>query len=250
MRLTLKIVLIVTLLLIYEIRIYSHNKNHDDSQSVVINKKGLFVNLTPIPLNHAPKWIKKKIILNAVHVPFKLLVNNMMNDTGVNILFKKNLDTHLPITMQYHGPISGALAKLRMQTGYAYVLQNKEMIWTDMINRTFKVAIKSSISQPRDQIKEVKQIEAPLWNDIHNTLKVLMSKNGKLVISKSISSVTVIDHPENIHAIANYLRQLNQSFPVIQLSRLSYKKFKRLKRKYPNAIVLLTPDTTRNNSHA
>ncbi len=50
-----------------------------------------------------------------------------------------------------------------------------------------------------------------VWRDLRNTLHQLKSKDGRVIISESTTTVTASDHPANIRAMSKYIASLNKN---------------------------------------
>lgn len=201
----------------------------------VVNNSGIYVNPTPVPFTTAPSWINTPITVHGAVLPFDFYGNRISDATGATISYATGVPRTMPISMNYSGTVKGVLDRLASKTGYAYTIQGNNILWSNMITRTFDVSFMPGSSQysigSQNQNSSMSNNNGgavyfgddtsgnqyssmggnlSVWNDLTNTLNSLKSKNGKVVVSQATTTVTVYDHPQNVAMMANYINYLNR----------------------------------------
>ncbi len=203
----------------------------------VVMKSGYYVDTRPISLRKPPAWLARKVSLQAHNMPFSILMNRLLRNTNVNVTYDNTVHAHRLVDMNYTGSIKGTLNILAAQTNYYYDLNQDTLNWSAFMTKTFNISFMPGASTylvgrtrnnqnnqsnqaygtgthvSRIDDKQYSNLQGHLsvWNDLRRTLNQLKSKEGRVVISESTTMVTAHDHPENIHAMARYIKQLNKS---------------------------------------
>jgi type IVB pilus formation R64 PilN family outer membrane protein len=225
-------------------------KKSDDSAkpeaSLVVNQ-GMYVDTTPINLVKDPYWLRNQIVIRGDQLPFSYYSRTIANGAGTNILvkFQNGLDQSTPITMSYSGTIKGALDLIASKTGYVYSVRGKQIYWQAFITKTFDIAFMPGESeyllgkannagqggnQQQQQAaagsgqvsnyttSDTSQAEfsnltgkISIWTDLNDTVKQLLSPDGKIIVSQSTTSVTVRDRPTNVELVSRYIANLNHN---------------------------------------
>lgn len=179
-----------------------------------------------------PRWLRQHVTIHGRNLPFSFVVNKILKDTGVFVSFDSTVNKNKKLSMDFHGQVGAALKDVAAQTNYAYSLSNDTMSWSAFQTKTFDISFmpgtssymvgKSNQSSTTSTIagstatSESNQFSnlhgaLSVWDDLHQTLNQLKSKQGDVSVSEATTSVTVHDHPENVVAITHYINQLNQS---------------------------------------
>lgn len=205
----------------------------------VIVKHDNYVNPTPISPNSSPAWLQTPISLRAQGIPLRLLVSRILRNTPATVSYQPSIQIDQPVTINYHGTIRGALTELSNRTNYAFQVNGNEVDWQSFVVRTFDISFmpgsatymvgqnaggspgSSNASGSGDIVsvhgnlgnEQYSNLKAQLsvWADLQNTLNSLKSADGKVTVSESTTTVTVMDHPSNVKAIAQYIKQLNRA---------------------------------------
>lgn len=210
-------------------------------QPALLVKRGPYVDTTPISLAKTPTWLKSYIVIRGDRLPFSYYSRLIASGAGNNILtkFQTGLDPNKPITMNYAGPIGGALDLLASKAGFVYGVSDNTITWKEFVTRTFDIAflpgtsdylmgrrsggggstaqqssggtVQNFVSSDASE-DEYSNLSAKLsvWADVENTIKQLLSPQGKVTVSQTSTTVTVYDRPANVNLIAQYIANLNK----------------------------------------
>jgi type IVB pilus formation R64 PilN family outer membrane protein len=204
--------------------------------------QGLYVDKTPISLSRDPEWLKKPIILHGEQLPFAYFSRTVVGNTGKSVLihYQEGLDSTALTSMNYSGSVKGALDVLAAKGGYVYTINGNNIYWQAYITKTFDVAFMPGASDymmgkssggggggggggaaggaatgiiDDSASSQYSSIKASLsiWKDLDETLKQLISADGKVIVSQATTSVTVRDKPANIAIISHYIANMNST---------------------------------------
>lgn len=221
------------------------NKQSDDSAKPappLIVKQGAYVDTTPVNLSRQPAWLSERIVLRGDQLPFSYYSRTIAAGAGNNILtkYQTGLDPSVNVSLNYSGTIKGALDLLATKTGYVYSVKGSSIYWQAFVTKTIDVAFmpggteyfmgKSSsgagagasatssgqvanYTTSDSSDSEYSNLKGTLsvWTDLENTIKQLLSPNGKVVVSQSTTSVTVNDRPSNVALVEQYVGNLNHN---------------------------------------
>jgi type IVB pilus formation R64 PilN family outer membrane protein len=214
------------------------NSVAEKAPPLVVNQ-GLYVDKTPIDLARAPEWLKRPIILHGDKLPFSYFSRTVVGNTGRTILihYQTGLDASENTSLNYAGTVKGALDILAAKTGYVYTVNGNNIYWQAFVTKSFEVAfmpgatdylmgkgggggsstggstgqvtgvIDDSSSQQYSSLKG----SLSVWKDLEDTIKQLLSVDGKVIVSESTTSVTIHDRPANVALVSNYIANLNKS---------------------------------------
>ncbi len=225
----------------------ARHKSDQDAKTPppLVVKDGLYVDTSPKTLYHDPDWLQNRIVIRGDQLPFSYYSRTITNGAGGNILtkYQSGLDPSSTITMNYSGSIKGALDLLAAKTGYIYAVHKNSVSWQAFVTKTFDVAFmpgasdylmgKSSsggassantssqggsgtvsnyVSSDYSE-SEYSNLKGTLsiWKDLENTIKELLSADGKVIVSESTTSVTVRDKPTNVELIAQFIANMNHN---------------------------------------
>lgn len=218
------------------------------AQNAVVYKDSMYVDTSPIDLAQQPTWLTNTISVHGASLPFSFYSRQVITDPNIISTYQTDLEQNRPVTLNYSGSVEGALHALSAKTGYLYTIHNNEIYWQEYVTKTYDIAFlpgdaeylvgKSTggggggasgggggsggasggggtVTQanPGNSADEYNNIQGKMsvWNDIDSTIKSMLSKNGSVIISQSTTSVTVHDTPERVHAISDYIKQINKS---------------------------------------
>lgn len=213
---------------------------HDDALTKpappLLVKDGLYVDTTPVSLERLPDWLKNPIVIRGDQLPFSYYTRVITNGADKNVLtkYQAGLDSGTLMTINYTGTVKGALDLIAAKTGYVYNIQRGNTIyWQAFITRTFGVAFMPGTSDyamgqtsattanngttggatdaSAQEYSSLKGTSLSIWKDVEETVKQLLSPEGKVVVSQSATSVTVRDKPTHVELVAQYVKNLNKS---------------------------------------
>lgn len=203
----------------------------------VIVKKGYYVDTRPVKLEREPAWLKRRVSLTAHKMPLSILMTRLMRNTDINVTYDNTVQRNQLVSLDYTGSLRGALRNIAAQTNYNFSLNQDTLEWSAFVTKTYNISFmpgasnylvgrtRNSKSNQNNQYsgtgthisriddQQYSNLEGRLsvWRDLHNTLNELKSKDGRVIISESTTTVTASDHPSNIRAMTRYIKQLNKS---------------------------------------
>lgn len=223
------------------------------SEPAVKVDSGYYVNTAPQSLDGKPTWLKNHINVRAQDIPFNLIVSRILRNTNATVTLQNGVQGNQNISLDYDGTIKGALDQLAAQTNYAYEARGNSIIWQALVTKTFNVSFMPGTSNylvgqtsgggngstsgtssgdistvkgdlGSDQYSNI-QGQLSVWKDLRATLEQLKSPDGKVSVSESTTTVTVVDRPSNIRAMERYISQLNRTMSrqvAIQVTVLEF----------------------------
>lgn len=217
--------------------------------ALVVNQ-GMYVDKTQISLAKQPGWLKNKIVMRGDQLPFSYYSRTIVGGSNKNVLthYQTGLDESAPISMNYSGSVKGALDLLAAKTGYVYNVNGNEVYWQAFVTRSFDIAfmpgssdylmgkasaggssnpttagggsgsggngsvtvtgiIDDSAASQYSSLKGTLSV----WKDLETTIKQLLSKDGKVMVSEATTSVIVRDRPTNVALVGQYISNLNHN---------------------------------------
>jgi len=203
-------------------------------QPAVKVESGYYVDPKPVSLHHGPAWLHRPISLEAQHMPISMLMDRILRRTNVTVTYDRSVKQNYLVSMHYTGTVQGALASLAAKTHYHYTLHQHEIDWSAFQTKTFNISfmpgnVNYLVGQAQggnatmssgsgDNINDLNNQEysnlqgaISVWNDLERTLNELKSKDGRVYVSQSTTSVTVYDHPQNVREMAKYIDELNKN---------------------------------------
>ncbi len=197
----------------------------------VASTRGFFVSAKPIPIAKEPYWTRRVVNIKARAVPLGTLMDNLLGQESILIHYAEKNLANQPITLDYHGPLSGAIERIEAQIQAEAQWDHDQLTWTRWLTESFDISFlpgastyfvgRDAKSQASNQASDTLtntldpqfsnlQGALSVWEDLENTLNQLKSPEGKIMVSEATTSVTVSDHPKELHTIARYLHDLNQ----------------------------------------
>lgn len=207
----------------------------------LIVKPDSYVDCTPIDLRRAPCWINNHVVIKGDDLPFSYFARIIGGAGGHHVLtrYQNGLDPVLHVSMNFSGSVRDALKLLSSKTNYMFSINNDTIYWTAFITRTFDVAFmpgvtdylmgkaqgntggnitqiggSSTVSAMIDDssASQFSNLKGTLsiWKDLENTIKEMLSPEGKVVVSESTTTVTVRDRPSNVALVSAYITNLNR----------------------------------------
>jgi type IVB pilus formation R64 PilN family outer membrane protein len=162
-------------------------------------------------------------------------MDRLMPQNTVGVQYETSMSRSKPISINYQGPLRGALDKIAAKTGYAYDISGSGLTWSGFVTKTFDISFMPGSSQylvgqkqgdtlnsmtsggsnvstgqaPDSQFSSL-QANLSVWKDLNNAIKEMLSPQGKVMVSESTTTVTVRDHAENVQEVADYLASMNR----------------------------------------
>ncbi|MBI5447478.1 MAG: secretin N-terminal domain-containing protein [Gammaproteobacteria bacterium] len=228
--------------------IKKHTPIDDKKQKAVINNCGLYVDTTPISLKPPPAWLSQHIEIKGRMLPLDFYMRDLLKGTNGLVLYQEPGLKDTLLSFNFKGTIKDALDYIAAQTNFAYDIHGRTVSWSRFMIKTFDISFMPGstnyllgqqqggsgsqgasgggssgggnsssstnmvITGATSVTNQYSNITGKLsvWDDIKNTLKTLLSPEGKATISESTTSITIQDRPGSVHAIEKYLNQLNK----------------------------------------
>ena len=218
------------------------DKQGKPSPTLVVNQ-GPYVDGTPISLAKEPTWLKNKIILRGDQLPFSYYSRTVAGGGGHRILtrYQVGLDPSTKISINYSGSVKGALDLIAAKTGHVYTVNGNDVYWQAFVTKTFDIAFMPGSSDymmgkagggaggsapaggggsttasamvDDSSASQYSSLKGTLsvWNDLSDSLKQLISPDGKVMVSQATTSVTVRDRPTNVDLVTQFIANLNNT---------------------------------------
>lgn len=212
---------------------YDINQAATKPAPTVVVEHGYYVDTAPVKFDHTPKALRQNVQIHADGMPMDLLLKHTLGDTHLVVTFDNTVSPRKTVTLDYSGSLKGALDQIAEQTGYAYSLSGNHLSWSAFETRTFDISFMpgassyslggkfrdekqsgeggdsgKSAAAEDEQYSELKG-DLSIWKDLQATLDNLKSPKGEVMISQASTTATVRDYPQNVDAIARYIKKLN-----------------------------------------
>lgn len=172
----------------------------------VIVKSGYYVDPHPVSLKKAPAWLQRSVTLTAHKMPLSILMSRLLRNTNINVNYNNAVRSYRLVSLDYSGSLQGALRNISAKTNYYYTTSKDNLDWSAFETKTFNVSFMAEQGHRRWHKKSSNRVSA--WHDLDNVLNQMKSKHGHVILSKSTDTVTVKDHPSNVHNMAAYIKRL------------------------------------------
>lgn len=226
----------------------ARHKSDNDAKPAppLLVNQGLYVDKTPISLSRDPAWLKNRIILRGDQLPFSYYSRTIATGGGKDVLthYQVGLDQAAMTSLNYSGPVRGALNLLAAKTGYTYTVSGNHVYWQAFVTKTFDVAFMPGASDYQmgksgsssasggsgssggagggsvvssivddNTAGEYSNLKGNLsvWKDLKVAITEMLSPDGKVMVSESTTSVTVRDRPSNVSLIGKFVANLNHN---------------------------------------
>lgn len=205
-------------------------KKNNESSPVVIVKRGFYADTRPIDLDQ-PAWMNKHVSFKGQNAPFSFVVGQILRNTTAIVNYQVGVQADKPVSINYSGNIKGALDNLAMQADCDYTITGNQISWSAFVTKNLNISFMpgtsnytvgnsgnqnsdrgdvTTISTLNDSQNSTMKGSLSVWDDIKTTLNNLKSKEGTVSVSESTTSVMIHDHPSNVRAIEDYIKQLNK----------------------------------------
>jgi len=209
--------------------------------SLVVNQ-GPYVDKTPISLAREPTWLRNHIIIRGDELPFAYYSRTIASGGGHYVLtrYQVGLDPSLKVSMNYSGSVKGALDLLAAKSGFIYNINGCNVYWQAFVTKTFDVAFmpgssdymmgksgggSGSVSTVGGSGQTVSAImddsaasqysnlkgSLSVWKDLENSIKEILTPEGKVMVSEATTSVTVRDRPTNVALVSRFIANMNNT---------------------------------------
>ncbi len=214
-----------------------HENREYTRPAPVLTQTGAYVDIKKVSLQRAPSWLKQQITVHGNGLPLSFYTGELLENTGALVHYDTSVDRKQLISMDYRGTLRGALDNLATTSDLAYDIDYKKnmLTWSAFVTKTFDISFVpgassftlggtltagSSSSSDSDtqsgydvtsDSQNSQLIGTPsVWDDMQATIRNLMSADGKANVSQSSTTITLKDHPSNVHAISDYIEKINQ----------------------------------------
>lgn len=209
--------------------------------ALVVNQ-GLYVDKTPIRLSSAPPWLRNHIIIRGDLLPFSYYARTILAGGGPNLLtrYQVGLDQGVLVSLNYSGTVKGALDLLASKAGYVYSVNNTHVYWQAFVTKTFDIAFMpgssdylmgkasggggaaSASTGGSNVVNAILDDSAAaqysslkgtlsIWKDLEESIKQMLTPEGRVMVSESTTTVTVRDRPTNMDLISKYICNINHN---------------------------------------
>src|SRR3990167_2305672 len=218
----------------------------DRDHHIVNIKCEPYVDPTPQSLKHTPTWLKQHVTLKG---------------TDGLVAYQSNEIKNMILSFDYSGSLDDALDYMSVQSNYGYELKDRTIEWSRLMTKTFQVAfvpgevnyllgqtgaasaggsggggggggqsVSSAsmiVTGSTDMSSQFTNLSGKLsiWDDLKETIKNLLSPEGRMTISQSTTSITIQDRPANVRSVETYLNQLNKELSRQVLIRVQVIEF-------------------------
>lgn len=167
---------------------------------------------------NAPKGTKLKELMAAI---FK-------QRPEVRVVYQNGIDDNESIKedVELEGKLADVLKEISKLVNYHYIIENKDVIWTPRITKLFQLGIlpgrveygmggqlkgagSGANAVAAGKVEYKNELTDNVWGNLEEVLKELVSNQGKFTLGKNSSILTVIDRPNNIQAVADYVEKFN-----------------------------------------
>ncbi|MHB1948371.1 MAG: hypothetical protein ACYCQI_09685 [Gammaproteobacteria bacterium] len=211
-------------------------------QPPLIVDQGLYVDKTPISLAKQPPWLHNHIVMRGDELPFSYYSRTVANGGGSHILtrYQVGLDPTIKVSVNYSGTVKGALDLISAKTGYVYSINGCNVYWQAFVTRTFDIAFMPGVADYQmgkaggggasapssagagqtvnamiddSSASQFSNLKGSLsvWKDLENTIKQLLSPEGKVMVSESTTTVTVRDRATNVDLVGKFISNFNHN---------------------------------------
>ncbi|MBP9722213.1 MAG: hypothetical protein KBD64_03525 [Gammaproteobacteria bacterium] len=194
-----------------------------------------YIDNKPIFAEYNPAWTDREVSvdLNNNSIKLKSLMGQLFKDTGdIRVVYQEGIDDVDIKDIAIDGKLINVIKEISKKVNYHYVIEEKVLTWTPRMTRIFQLGVlpgevnytmggpgnSSSTGFGSTVGSEAKggdvtyknSAGGSVWETLTKTLDQLVSKtNGSYVINKDASVVTVVDRPNNMDAVADFIKKFN-----------------------------------------
>ncbi len=200
-----------------------------------------------------PAWLNQHVNVHGRNLSIDFLTNRIVVNAGANVAYDTGTNPNQMASIDYAGTVRGALNNLAQNTGYNYTINGNTILWSAFVTKTFDISFMPGSSQylmgqqastvasssaasssnvsasaPDSQYSTL-QGTLSVWQDLQNTIKSMLSADGKVIVSQATTTITVRDHPENVREVQEYLTSMNKDLSrqvalQVQVLQINLKK--------------------------
>lgn len=191
-----------------------------------------FIDNKPVFHEYHPIWTEREVTvdLNNKKVNLKQLMSELFKPGGaVNVLYDEGVEDPAIEHITINGKLIEVIKQISKAVNYHYIIENNDLIWTPFETRIFQLGVLPGNADYKmgeqttaaaggfatigggaggGNVSYSSATNNP-WDNVKDTLEKLKSKDGSLILHKDASTVTVIDRPNNMSKIANYVTKFN-----------------------------------------
>jgi len=194
-----------------------------------------YIDSKPVFEEFYPKWTEREVSvdLNGNSVRLKALMEQMFKSSGdVRVTYQDGIEDLEVKDIVINGQLFDAIKEISKHLNYHFIIKENTLTWTPKKTKIFQLGILpgevdymmggatpdsttgfgaivgSGIKGGEVTYKN--SAGGSVWETLTKTLDRLVSKtDGSYVINKDASVVTVIDRPNNMDAIADFIKKFN-----------------------------------------
>ncbi len=194
-----------------------------------------YIDSKPVFADYNPAWTEREVSvdLNDNTIKLKALMGQLFKETGdIRVVYQEGIDDVDVKDIVVDGKLIDVIKEISKKVNYHYIIEEKVLTWTPRMTRIFQLgvlpgevsytmggattststgfgAVVGSGAKGGD-VTYKNSAGGSVWDTLTKTLDQLVSKNtGSYVINKDASIVTVIDRPNNMDAVADFVRKFN-----------------------------------------
>ncbi|MCS6271899.1 hypothetical protein G3489_19680 [Shewanella baltica] len=188
-----------------------------------------------------PQWFVEPTEGSYLDYTLEEVMRDVLARRGVNIRYLDGLEPNRKFSLVHKGTIGELLDKISFATKYSYQLDGDLLTWSKFKTAEFDISFIAGKTEYLFGSKENSQgnsnansgggavntvvtdtgfstsdeyinfstKDLSIWDDLKKSLELLKSGEGKFVINQATSTVMIKDYPDNVAAIAKYLRGEN-----------------------------------------
>jgi type IVB pilus formation R64 PilN family outer membrane protein len=196
-----------------------------------------FIDSKPISIEVHPEWTARpvNVDLNGNAIKLKALMDELFKNNGeIRVHYQEGIEDLEIKDLVINGKIIDVLFLVSKYVNYHFVIDGNNLTWTLKKTKIFQLGIlpgevtysMGGVSNDTTynggfgsivgsgvkggDVTYRNSAGGSVWDTLQKTLDRLISKNdGSYVINKDASVVTVIDRPNNLDAIADYVKKFN-----------------------------------------
>lgn len=202
-----------------------------------------------------PHWYFKRSEGSYLDYTLNEVMRDVLSPQGVNIRYLDSLDKNRRFSLVHNGTIGELMDKISFATKYSYQIAGDLLTWSKFKTSEFDVffiagqtdylfgskenssgtantsaggsnmIVTDSGFSNSDEYISFSTEGLSIWKDLEETLKLLKSDEGKYVINQATSTIVVKDYPDNVAAIADFLKRGNEKITqmvVVDIKIIEY----------------------------
>ncbi|MGL6262138.1 type II secretion system protein GspD [Vibrio sp. WXL103] len=99
------------------------------------------IEITPVRQAYDRAWMHETLTINAVNRPLAIVIEEVMDGTGVPIFFAEDIKPNLGVTLNFSGNRGNVLNLIARETGYGVEINNERLEISRSITRVFTLNI-------------------------------------------------------------------------------------------------------------